>query len=205
MVKLRKNSGSVEVRASASAEWSCTSAKTTVQSCQRRIAANIGLLALIVARLVQEFLSSMLDNGIVKNRSKIDNVGVVADRTVRVEWADGRTELLDLRPLLANNRSFVALRTDDQLFATVSVSSEKTGIEWSDASRVSSSALQRLPRTQMDAHEFRAIMDDLRLSVEGLSALLGLSKRVIADYRAGAPIPKPLALAMRYLEERGTI
>lgn len=162
-----------------------------------------GSIALDALRVLLGCFLLMLDKKTAK--SKILKVEVAADRTVRLEWGDGATELIDLAPLLANHRSYVALRTNDELFATATISADQFSIQWANTSQISSTALQKLPRTQMDAHEFRAIMVDLRLSVEGLSSLLGLSKRVIADYRAGSPIPKPLALALRYLEERGGI
>jgi len=54
----------------------------------------------------------------------------------------------------------------------------------------------------MDNREFRNLMDDLHLSVEALSVTLGLSRRLIADYRRDKSIPKHIALALRYLAER---
>ncbi|MBJ3784321.1 DUF2442 domain-containing protein [Devosia sp. MSA67] len=124
---------------------------------------------------------------------------------MRLTWMDGVMAEVDLAPLLANHRSYVSLRKDDALFQSARVASDGAAIEWSDGSRVSASAMMKLPQTYMDATELRAIMDELRISVEGLSALLGLSRRVISDYRSGIPIPKPLALAMRYLQDRGSI
>ncbi|KKB78081.1 hypothetical protein VW35_13325 [Devosia soli] len=143
--------------------------------------------------------------GLVRPAHRLSSVVPLAGRVVKIVWSDGRESQADLMPLLANHRSYVSLRKDDRLFRSARVSADGGALEWSDGSRVAVSAMLKLPQTYMDAIELRAIMDELRLSVEGLSALLGLSKRVIADYRSGVPIPKPLALAMRYLQERGSI
>lgn len=143
--------------------------------------------------------------GINRPAQKLSGVAPLAGRVVKIVWADGVAAEVDLAPLLANHRSYVSLRKDDRLFLSVRVSSDGGALEWNDGCRVAISAILKLPQTYMEATELRAIMDELRLSVEGLSALLGLSRRVIADYRSGVPIPKPLALAMRYLQERGSI
>lgn len=143
--------------------------------------------------------------GIGRPAQKLSGVMPLAGRVVKIVWADGSALEVDLAPLLANHRSYVSLRKDDRLFLSARVSSDGGALEWNDGCRVAASAILKLPQTQMDATELRAIMDELRLSVEGLSALLGLSRRVIADYRSGMPIPKSLALAMRYLQERGSI
>lgn len=143
--------------------------------------------------------------GLTRSAQKLSVVAPLAGRVVKIVWADEVTAEVDLAPLLANHRSYVSLRKDDRLFLSVRVSSDGGALEWSDGCRVAVSAILKLPQTYMEATELRAIMDELRLSVEGLSALLGLSRRVIADYRSGVPIPKTLALAMRYLQERGSI
>lgn len=144
-------------------------------------------------------------SGVGRQSSRIGNVTPLVARMVQIEWEGQFQSQVDLMPILANHRSYAALRHDDELFMSIRVSSDLLGIEWRDGSRVSAATILKLPTTTMTASEFRAIMDELRFSVEGLSALLGLSKRAIADYRSGQIIPKPLALAMRYLQERGSI
>lgn len=106
-----------------------------------------------------------------------------------------------LHPILAAQRSPVRLRSDDALFATLGVSVEGDRIIWNDGCSISAVAFARLPKTNMEAEELRAIMAELHLSSEGLAAALGLSRRAITDYRGGADIPKSVVLAVRYLQE----
>jgi hypothetical protein len=44
-------------------------------------------------------------------------------------------------------------------------------------------------------------MDELTLSLDGMAAQLGIARRLVADYRKDKPIPKSIALAVRYLVE----
>lgn len=129
----------------------------------------------------------------------------LAGRVLSLTWEDGIYEDVDITAILCNHRSYATLRHDDALFRSVRVTADGTGIQWSNGCRVAASIIRRMPKTQMDGEELRAIMDELRLTVEGLSAIMGLSRRVIGDYRSGAPIPKTLALAMRHLQDRGGV
>ncbi|MFD1941890.1 hypothetical protein [Paradevosia shaoguanensis] len=140
---------------------------------------------------------------LVERRSpRLASVSLVAERYVKLVWSDGVSENKDIAPILANHRSFVRLRSDDALFASLRVTDDGGGIEWSDGSMVSSSSLMALPKSLMSNQEFRGLMDDLHISVEALSVLLGCSRRLIADFRASKPVPKYIALALRYVAER---
>jgi hypothetical protein len=137
-----------------------------------------------------------------KRAVRLRSASVVEGRHIRVLWEGGASEVKDISPALANNRSFVRLRKDDALFRTARVKADGSGVKWADGSEISAVSLLELPQTLMDNREFCNIMSDLNLSVEGLSALLGLSRRVIADYRRDKSIPKHVALSLRYLVER---
>ncbi|MCF1742884.1 hypothetical protein [Paradevosia shaoguanensis] len=126
----------------------------------------------------------------------------VTARIVKIVWSDGIAEHRDISPILANHRSLIRLRIDDALFVGVRVVEDGTGLEWSDGSKISATSLLALPRSEMSNQEFRNVMDDLHISIEALSLLLGLSKRVISDYRAAKAVPKHVALALRYVAER---
>ncbi|SFV32213.1 Protein of unknown function [Devosia crocina] len=133
---------------------------------------------------------------------RLSEVVPLARHTVRVTWVNGISEEKDLSFLLANHRMFSKVRSDTAVFATVKVADEGSRIRWSDGSSLSSRAVSRVPKTDMDAALFRSIMADLNLTSEALSCLLGLSRRGVTAYRGGDPIPKHIALAMLYLWER---
>ncbi|WP_170267307.1 DUF2442 domain-containing protein [Youhaiella tibetensis] len=134
--------------------------------------------------------------------ARLKDVVPLSGRTLKLTWDDGVAELRDVFPILANHRSLVRLRQDDHLFSTVRVKTGGFALEWEDGTEVTAQAIRSLPRTSMDNREFRNLMDDLHLSVEAISVTLGLSRRLIADYRRDKPIPKHVVLALRYLAER---
>lgn len=118
---------------------------------------------------------------------------------IRVTWSDGAAEIKDIEPLIMNHRSLSAHRADDRLFRSFSVSSDGSWLEWPNGESVSARSIARLPRAGMSASEFCSIQADLHLNSLALGSLLGLSRRAITGYRAGVPIPKSVALALRHL------
>ena len=132
---------------------------------------------------------------------RIRRVKPMSGRVVRITWVDDVVETKDVLPILANQRSLIRLRTDDELFASGGVSEAGDRIVWDGGLSIGAAAIEKLPQAHMSAEELRAIMDELRLTSEGLAAALGLSRRAITDYRGGADIPKSVNLAVRYLQE----
>jgi hypothetical protein len=136
----------------------------------------------------------------------IKQVRPVAGRTVTIDWSDGVSGKYDLTAPLYNRRSLVALRNNDQLFRQVSIGEAGLSLCWPDDLSLSASSIISTPNTQMTASEFIRISEDAGLSVEGLSQLLGISRRQIANYRSAViTIPPYLALSMRYLERMRTV
>ena len=127
----------------------------------------------------------------------------MAGRLVKVTWTDDAVETKDVSPILANQRTLVRLRHDDDLFSTLAVSQDGERLIWEGGYTITAAAIARLPQALMQGDELRAMMAELNFSSEGLAALLGLSRRAITDYRGGAEIPKPVALSVRYLQELG--
>lgn len=124
-------------------------------------------------------------------------------RKVKVMWRDGRTKIVDLAPALASRRIFIPLREDDELFRTLHVNEVGNAIEW-DGPDLEFSAvwLDRLPEAEFTNDEFREAMSELDLSLDGMAASLGISRRLIASYRKDKPIPKHVGYATRYLVGR---
>jgi hypothetical protein len=133
---------------------------------------------------------------------RIRNAEQVEDMKVRVEWDDGREEIIDLKPAVMSHRHFVALRNDPKSFAAFKVRDRGDSLVWPNGQELSASWIAELAPTTLDNVEFRQAMDDLRLSLDGMAARLGIARRLVADYRKDKPIPQAIALATKYLVDR---
>lgn len=120
---------------------------------------------------------------------------------IRVEWDDGREEVVDLRPAILSHRAYVSLRSDPALFASFKVRDRGDSLVWPDGQELSADWIHELSPRELDNAEFREAMSQLRLSLDGMAARLGIARRLVADYRKDRPIPKTVALATRYLLE----
>jgi hypothetical protein len=96
---------------------------------------------------------------------------------------------------------FLALRTDDALFHTLKVNEYGNAIEWDDGAELTAIWIRRMVPADFDNGEFRAAMETLGLSLDGMAAALEISRRQIASYRKDKPIPRHIALATKYLVE----
>lgn len=133
---------------------------------------------------------------------RIDGAVPLEGRHVRVVWRGGGTQEIDIAPALASRRIFLRLRTDDALFRTLRVNEDGNAIEWDGGAELTAIWLERLAPSALENTEFRAAMDELGYSLDGMAARLGLSRRLIADYRRDKPIPETVGLAVRYLIEQ---
>ena len=122
-------------------------------------------------------------------------------RKVRVVFEDGRTKVVDLTAPLESRRFYKPLRADDALFRSFRISQYRNALEWSDDLDFSALWLETLPSAEFSNADFRAAMDDLGMTLDGMAAALEVSRRLIADYRKDKPIPQHISLATRYLLE----
>lgn len=124
-------------------------------------------------------------------------------RNIRLSWRGNSGPIVvDVAPAFANLRIFKRLRTDDELFRRLAVNEDGNALEWPDGAELSAVWIERLAAATLDNAQFREAMDEMKMSLEGMAAHLGVSRRLIADYRKDKPIPKAVALATRYLLER---
>jgi hypothetical protein len=120
---------------------------------------------------------------------------------IRVEWNDGREEEVDVGPAILSHRSFVPLRNNAAAFGDFAVRDRGDSLVWPGGQELSADWIEELSPRELDNAEFRDAMSQLRLSLEGMAARLGIARRLVADYRKDRPIPKTVALATRYLLE----
>jgi hypothetical protein len=130
---------------------------------------------------------------------RIESAKPLGGRKVSVVWRGGNSQVIDVAPALASRRIFLALRGDDELFQTLRVNEDGNAIEWADGSELTAIWLERLAPTSLENADFRSAMEELGYSLDGMAARLGLSRRLIADYRKDKPIPETVGLAVRYL------
>lgn len=131
---------------------------------------------------------------------KLKSVTALRDHIVALRW-DSRAETeVDLSIPIFGRRSSVKLRNNWELFSTVSVRPDGGAITWIGiGADIAAEQLLRLPSGGMTTAQFRAVCDELAVGSEGIAAALGMSRRAVTDYRGGAPIPRSVAHAMRYL------
>jgi hypothetical protein len=147
----------------------------------------------------------MIDDGddiieVGKPIPRIARAEPLENRKVRLWWRGAAEPVtIDVAPALASHRAFSALRTDDKLFRALRVSDYGDCLEWPDETELSALWLERLAESALDNSEFREAMDEMKMSLDGMAAHLGVSRRLVADYRKDKPIPKAIALATRHL------
>lgn len=132
---------------------------------------------------------------------RLAHVEALDGRKVRIRWKSGKTQVVDLEPVLLSRRSFIPLREDDALFQQVQMDEYGTAIEWPGGIDLSALWLSKLPSVEFDNDSFRDAMDELGMTLEGMAAALEISRRQVADYRKAKPIPRSVAFATRYLVE----
>ena len=102
---------------------------------------------------------------------RISAVTALDGRRVRVTWRGGGEKIADLAPLLESRRIFIPLREDDALFRRMSVSAFGDAIVWPGPDLECSAVwLDRLPDDGFENADFRAAMDRLHLSLDGMAA-----------------------------------
>jgi hypothetical protein len=126
--------------------------------------------------------------------------------SVSVAWASGsragRTEVIDLAPIIYTFKVFRPLRENPALFASVRLGEWGASILWGDNPdlEVGADALEELAEETMTNMDFASFMKRHRLSLDTTAAWLGVSRRLVAYYAKERQIPRPIALACKYLD-----
>lgn len=119
--------------------------------------------------------------------------------TLRVEWAEGRRagreDFVDLRPVIYSYKIYRPLR-DEALFATGRLVEDGDAVAWDgDDLDMSADMIQSLAEQSMTPKDFSRFLAKHRLTQEAAAAVLGRSRRQIANYASAGPIPRIVALA----------
>jgi hypothetical protein len=130
---------------------------------------------------------------------RIDDVVAHQARIVLVKWRSGGQRAVDLQPALDSLVNLSTVLADDRLFRSIRVGRLGATVEWADGTELSALWIEELSLGQMESAEFRWAMETMGLTLDGMAACLGLSRRTVADYRKNRPIPRSIALATNYL------
>ena len=141
--------------------------------------------------------NEIVDSGIALPRMAA--VEPLSPFTLRVKWTDGRRagreDLVDLRPVIYSYRIYKPLR-DEALFATGRLADDGEAVAWDgDDLEMSADMIQSLAEQAMTPKDFSLFLTRNRLTQEAAAAVLGRSRRQIANYASVGPIPRIIALA----------
>jgi hypothetical protein len=141
----------------------------------------------------------MTDTGIALPR--ISEIEFVGGPRIRVKWAEGaragRTEIVDLTPLIGALKFYSRLRKDEALFRAGVLTDDGFLIEWLGGEiDMAATSVERIASEQMQSHEFAGFLAINKLTHQAAAAIFGYSKRQIENFLSGeSEIPRVLALA----------
>jgi hypothetical protein len=120
--------------------------------------------------------------------------------TLRMQFADGQVFILDMTPIIHAHKSLARLK-EPAVFASASVADGGYTVTWAgdDALELASDNLRARAITQAGgfSHEFIwNWMAAHQLTLESAARAIGVSRRMLAYYRAGQkPVPRTVGLA----------
>ena len=141
--------------------------------------------------------NEIIDSGIELPR--MATVEPLPPSTLRVEWAEGhragREDFVDVRPIIYSYKIYKPLR-DEALFATGRLVDDGDAVAWDGEDlEISADMIQSLAEQAMTPKDFALFLAKNRLTQEVTAAVLGRSRRQIANYASVGPIPRIVALA----------
>jgi hypothetical protein len=130
-------------------------------------------------------------------------------RIVSVTWGkgsrEGRTDRVDLSPLIDTFKFYRPLRNDPTLFASVHTMNGGSALAWGNADEIDMAAdsVMRLAEETMTADDFRNFLERNHLTQERAALLLGRSPRQLKYYLSAGILPRIVSLACIGLEFHG--
>jgi Protein of unknown function (DUF2442) len=142
--------------------------------------------------------SEMVDTGLPMAR--IASLRVIGPTSLEIGWAEGaragRTDLVDVTPVIGTYKVYRQLRNDPKLFATAHLKDEGYVVAWDGFDiDMSAETIEALAEESMTPAEFAAFLDRNHLTQDAAAALLGRSRRQICYYLNPGPVPRVVALA----------
>jgi hypothetical protein len=141
--------------------------------------------------------NDIVDSGI--ELPKMASVQPLDDFVLKVKWAEGprkgREDLVDVSSAVFGYKIYRPLRDQDR-FARAEIAEDGDAVSWGDDDlTMSADTIQSLAQESWTPTEFAAFLERNSLTQLSAAALLGRSRRQIANYVAKGPIPRVVALA----------
>jgi hypothetical protein len=133
---------------------------------------------------------------------RLGAVAALQPLKIRAEWRAGpragKTDIVDLSPLVLSLKFYRPLREDAKLFDTLHLINKGSAVAWGEGDDIDMAAtsIERLAQESMTADEFRTFIAENGMTHARAAAEFGYSRRRIEDFLSGAaPIPRVLVLA----------
>ena len=138
--------------------------------------------------------------------ARIAKIRVVGPSTIEITWSQttrsGRTDVLDLTPLIGSYKVYRPLRGNADLFATAHLAEDGEVVAWDGPDlEMTAELIETLAREAMTPEDFAQFLARNNLTHEFAAALLGRSRRQIEYYLKRGPLP--LCGRARVLRLRG--
>lgn len=127
--------------------------------------------------------------------------------TLKVAWADGSQDWVDLTGLIHRSPRFRVFLETPPAFRQVCVADFGGGIEWENGLDYGADTLKTMADEQrpMSGADLIAFESDLGLATAETAALLGLAERTVRAYRKATRLPPSVAIAMRSIHASSTV
>jgi hypothetical protein len=131
---------------------------------------------------------------------RISEIQVLPDFRLAIAWVEGsrrgRTDLVDLAPVINTYKLYRPLRNNEELFQTARLVDDGNVVAWGDG-RIDMSAevIEDIANETMAPQDFANFLQRNGLTQEAAAALLGYSRRQIGTFVSVGPIPRVVALA----------
>lgn len=139
---------------------------------------------------------------------RLGAVRAIGGNSVQVSWVEGvragRSDTVDLLPLIDSFKFYGPLRRNAALFSSAHLIEDGHAIAWGDDERIDmpATSIERLAAKSMSAEDFTAFLERNRLTHQGAASALGRSRRQIEYYLTTGAIPRTIALACFGYEAR---
>jgi hypothetical protein len=139
---------------------------------------------------------------------RLGAVRAIGGNSVQVNWVEGaragRTDTVDLLPLIDSFKFYGPLRRNAALFSSAHLIEDGRAVAWGDDERIDmpATSIERLAAESMTAEDFAAFLERNRLTHQGAASALGRSRRQIEYYLTTGAIPRTIALACFGYEAR---
>ncbi|HEV7690977.1 MAG TPA: helix-turn-helix transcriptional regulator [Hyphomonadaceae bacterium] len=132
---------------------------------------------------------------------KLKSVSIGGANALDLVWDDGHEARIGLWSIIAGHKGLTGIKPA-KAFAQVKLSKDKWSVEWPGGIDFGATQLRRWADEQagdvMPVADFRAWMEEHRLTLESAAKGLGLSRRMVAYYASGEkPIPRTVMLATK--------